>query len=150
MAEPYRGERWGLPAQGPGSVPGLGLRVLALFLDWGIAYFLARVVTSPDTSPQNPLNPGPLDPGPFDPGFALIHLAAFFLQVALFTWLVGGSMAQRFLRLRVIALPGGGRLDLRATLIRTALILLVLPAAVYDADGRGLHDRVARSIVVRG
>lgn len=137
MAEPYRGERLGLPKDGPGSIPGLGLRVLALFLDWGIAYFLAQVVSTPADTP-------------FDPAFAVTHLAAFYLQVALFTWLVGGSMGQRFLRVRVIALPSGGRLGLGRTLLRTALILMVVPAAVYDGDGRGLHDRVARSVVVRG
>ena len=33
--------------------------------------------------------------------------------------------------------------------LRTALIALVLPPLVRDADGRGLHDRAAATVVVR-
>jgi hypothetical protein len=33
--------------------------------------------------------------------------------------------------------------------VRTALLLLVIPAVVWDADGRGLHDRVAGTAIVR-
>jgi hypothetical protein len=34
-------------------------------------------------------------------------------------------------------------------LIRTALICLVIPAVVYDDDGRGVHDRIANTRVLR-
>jgi uncharacterized RDD family membrane protein YckC len=33
--------------------------------------------------------------------------------------------------------------------IRTALLVLVLPAVLMDRDGRGLHDKAAGTIVVR-
>jgi uncharacterized RDD family membrane protein YckC len=33
--------------------------------------------------------------------------------------------------------------------IRTVLLCLVIPPVVYDADGRGLHDRAAGTIVLR-
>jgi uncharacterized RDD family membrane protein YckC len=36
-----------------------------------------------------------------------------------------------------------------AIVVRTGLLLLVLPAVVYDRDGRGLHDRAAGTVVVR-
>ena len=52
--------------------------------------------------------------------------------------------------MRVVDVATGGRLGLGRIALRTALIMLVFPAAVYDRDQRGLHDRIARSVVVRG
>jgi hypothetical protein len=34
-------------------------------------------------------------------------------------------------------------------LLRTLLILLVIPAVVYDNEGRGLHDRIVGSAVMQ-
>jgi uncharacterized RDD family membrane protein YckC len=33
--------------------------------------------------------------------------------------------------------------------VRTALLCLVIPAVVWDADGRGLHDKAAGTVIVR-
>jgi uncharacterized RDD family membrane protein YckC len=126
----YRGQRLGLPLTGLGSVAGLWRRTLALTVDWFIALFVVRLFT--------------------DAPFSVAQIAVFAGQIVLFTWLVGGSMGQRLLRMRVINLSTGGRLTLVRTLVRTLLILLVLPAVVYDRDQRGLHDRAADSVVVRG
>lgn len=133
MSDPssqYRGQRLGLPQAGQGSIPGLGLRALALTVDWAIAYFLSRLIT--------------------DERFSLAQILVFAMEIALFTWLVGGSMGQRLVRIRVVAVETGGRLPLVRVGLRTVLILLVFPAVVYDRDERGLHDRVANSVVVRG
>jgi uncharacterized RDD family membrane protein YckC len=32
---------------------------------------------------------------------------------------------------------------------RTALVFLIVPPLVVNADGRGLHDRLCRTIVLR-
>ena len=37
--------------------------------------------------------------------------------------------------------------EIRAVL-RTALLLLLIPALIWDRDGRGLHDRAAGTAVV--
>ena len=34
-------------------------------------------------------------------------------------------------------------------IVRTALLCLVVPAVIADADQRGLHDRVAATVLVR-
>ena len=36
-----------------------------------------------------------------------------------------------------------------SALARTILLCLVVPAVVWDSDGRGLHDRVAGTAIVR-
>jgi hypothetical protein len=33
--------------------------------------------------------------------------------------------------------------------VRTVLLCLVIPAVVWDAEGRSLHDRVAGTVIVR-
>jgi uncharacterized RDD family membrane protein YckC len=33
--------------------------------------------------------------------------------------------------------------------VRIGLILLVIPAVIWDADNRGLHDKAAKTILVR-
>jgi uncharacterized RDD family membrane protein YckC len=34
-------------------------------------------------------------------------------------------------------------------LVRTILLMLLIPAVIWDRDQRGLHDRLARTAVVR-
>jgi uncharacterized RDD family membrane protein YckC len=33
--------------------------------------------------------------------------------------------------------------------VRTALLIVVIPAVIWDADQRGLHDKVAGTVLVR-
>ena len=32
--------------------------------------------------------------------------------------------------------------------MRTVLLFLVIPAVVWDRDGRGLHDKIAHTVIV--
>ena len=113
---------------------GLGRRLAAIVIDWGASMLVARLVF-----------PGLPYPGNES---ALATLGVFFAEVTLFTWLIGASFGQRLLGIAVIR-QQGGRLGLPATALRTLLICLVIPALVYDSEGRGLQDRAAGSVVVR-
>lgn len=124
----FKGDRLGLPASGPGSVAGLGLRLAALFIDNGLAQLIARALTFD----------GPVAP-----------FVIFVLNIVAFTWLIGGSAGQRILGMRVASL-NKPRLTLLDVTVRTILMLLVIPAVIYDRDQRGLHDRAVGSVVVRG
>jgi len=42
----------------------------------------------------------------------------------------------------------GSKAGLYAIGMRTVLLFLIIPAAVWDADGRGLHDRVAHTVIL--
>ena len=48
-----------------------------------------------------------------------------------------------------VALLDRRRAGFGAAVIRTVLLCLVIPPVVYNADGRGLHDRAAGTIVLR-
>ena len=129
-----RGQRLGLPGDGPGSLAGAGRRVAALAVDWAACALLVRAFV-----PH-------LEYGTAASG--MTTLGVFWAQVSLFTWLVGASFGQRLAGLGVV------RLDRRSlgpgtAVLRTALICLVVPPLVWDRDGRGLHDRWLGTAVLR-
>ena len=111
-----------------------GRRVVAFLVDWFASVLVALLVFPQFGYGTNES--------------MLATLLIFSAEVIVLTWLTGASFGQRIVGLRVISIDGG-RLPLWRVVIRTALILLVIPAVVYDAQGRGLHDRVAASVVVR-
>jgi uncharacterized RDD family membrane protein YckC len=130
----YPGERLGLPQTGSGSVAGYGRRLGALFVDWVVALltvsFLAAVLGWH-------LSPGNLWP-----------LLAFGVETWLLTGLLGLTIGKRLFGMRVVRLDGRPVGPLWA-LVRTALLLVVVPALLWDRDYRGLHDRAAHTAVVR-
>lgn len=111
-----------------------GRRVVAFLIDW-----FASVLVALLAFPQFPYGSN---------GSMLATLAVFVVEITVLTWLTGASFGQRLVRLRVVSIDGG-RVPLWRVLVRTLLICLVIPAVVYDADGRGLHDRAVGSIAIR-
>ena len=108
-----------------------GRRVGALFIDWIAALLISRaLVGTPETALEN---------------FATLGI--FALEVTILTWLWGSSFGQRLVGIRVVG--RARRLGLVAALLRTVLICLVIPPVIWDADGRGLHDRAVDSVVIR-
>ncbi len=73
----------------------------------------------------------------------------FLAELTLFTWLVGASFGQRLLGIAVVRLDGGGAPGLTRAFLRSVQICLLVPAVVWDRDGRGLHDRSVGTVVVR-
>lgn len=102
-------------------------RVGALVVDWAAALAIAALL--PWESP-------------------LLPLAVFALEQVLLVGTVGHTLGHRLFGLHVQRL-GGGDAGPVAALIRTALLVAVIPAAISGEDGRGLHDRVAGTEIVR-
>jgi RDD family protein len=121
----YPGQRLGLPGEGPGRVAGFGARLAAFALDAVLCAVIAWGI------PRNPAWTTPI----------------FGVEVLVLTALAGASFGQRVRGLRVVRLDGRPLGVLRAAL-RTALLLLLVPALIWNRDSRGLHDRAAGSMVV--
>ena len=51
--------------------------------------------------------------------------------------------------LRLIRVDRAVAVDPVRILVRTVLLFLLVPALVFDRDGRGLHDRFSDTAVVR-
>ncbi|NDE71683.1 MAG: RDD family protein [Actinobacteria bacterium] len=113
---------------------GFGRRFLAITIDWAIASLTSALFAPPLSNELGP---------------TALRLGIFVFEVSLLTALTGSSAGQRLFGLRVVSWPNQGYLPPSLVLLRTFLIALVIPAVVYDVEGRGLHDRLARSQVVR-
>ncbi|WP_171171811.1 RDD family protein [Streptomyces sp. I05A-00742] len=128
----YRGEQLGLPEDGPGSVAPLGRRFAAIFIDWALSMLIAYGLLSGG----NVHRAG---------NWALL---IFFVLSLLTVGTVGFTPGKRLLRIRVIGVDGG-RLTFPKALLRSVLLVIVIPAVIWDRDTRGLHDRLAKAVQVR-
>jgi uncharacterized RDD family membrane protein YckC len=129
----YRGEQLGLPEEGPGSIARPGRRLGALVVDWAMSALIASQLITQSYG---------------DPTTSNWALLVFFVMSALTVATVGFTPGKRLFGLRVVALDTGRVHPWRA-LLRTALLCLAVPALIWDRDGRGLHDRLARTVEVR-
>lgn len=112
----------------------LGQRVLALAVDWAVAQAVsAWALRVPFGSRGAP---------------ALVPLAVFAALTVLTVSLTGYTLGYRLVGIRLGAL-GRDRLAPVQVLVRTVLLCLVVPAVIWDRDGRGLHDRAAGTVLVR-
>ncbi|WP_166864746.1 RDD family protein [Salinibacterium sp. ZJ70] len=127
----WPGERLGLPAAGPRSVARFGRRLAALAIDWAPAYFLSWSFF-----------PTPNGADPF------INLAIFAVLQYVFLITLNGSLGHIVMRMRVVPVAGG-YLGFWRPAVRTLLLCLVIPALIWDVDQRGLHDKIAGTVLVR-
>jgi uncharacterized RDD family membrane protein YckC len=133
----WRGRRWGLPPEGPGAVATTGSRVAAFVLDVVLSALIGGLVRAlvDDATTRS---------------LSLADESAFAVQVLLLTALTGQSLGKRVLGIRVVRLAEQeGPPGFLPAAIRTALVMLVIPAVFMDRDGRGLHDKAAGTLVVR-
>ena len=59
-----------------------------------------------------------------------------------------GSPGHRIFGLTLVRLDGAW-VGLWRPIVRTALLILVIPAVIWDPDQRGLHDKIAGTVLVR-
>lgn len=125
-----RGASLGLPTTGRGSLAGFGSRLGAFLVDAIGSALIAGLFTAPRL-PQN------------------WSLLAFFLLTVLTLVAFGQTPGMRLLGLRLAHPRPGARLAWWRAAVRTVLLMLLVPALIMDADGRGLHDRLTDTAVVR-
>jgi uncharacterized RDD family membrane protein YckC len=114
---------------------GLGRRLAAITLDWMACYAIVAAISggigqmSPDRSP--------------------IILGLFFGEVAILTALTGASLGQKIFGLRVVRFSDGGSITPVQALIRTFFLILIVTAITYDENGRGIHERISKTVLTR-
>ena len=133
-AEPYPGQRLGLPEAGRGSLAGWRARIAALLLDWAasmgvaVALFGTQVVVGSGWQ-------------------AWMTLVTFFVESTVLVAVASGSFGQLICRIAVVRLDTEPVGFPRAAL-RQALICLALPPLIIGPDRRGLQDLAATTVVV--
>lgn len=123
----WAGKRLGLPEAGPGSLAKMGRRVFALVIDWSLALLVSRAFFNSDNTAT---------------------LTFFMLEQWLLVATTGNSFGHLIAGIRVRKLDGS-QVGIVPALLRIGLILLVIPAAIWDSDNRGLHDKAAKTVLVR-
>ena len=146
-----RGQRLGLPETGSGAMARWGRRAVALVIDWMACLLISAAFF-------------PVDPEAFvlSRGSSVATLGIFAVENVVLVGSIGYTLGHRLLGLRVRRVfppqPGSPAADpvwetaapgFLSALVRTLLLCLVVPAVVWDADGRGLHDRLAGTAIVR-
>lgn len=125
----YPGKRLALPRTGVGSVASMGARVLGFVIDLAVSFGVAWLFTQPNL-PQN--------------WSLLVWVVMTVVAVGTF----GFTPGQAAVGIRVAPIDGRTFVGLWAV-PRTALIFVIVPPLIQDADGRGLHDRICRTVVIR-
>lgn len=122
----YPGQGFGLPERGPGSVASMPRRVLALFIDWLLSMLIAYWLTHSQ----------------------FWTIAVFAVEVYVLTATTGFTVGKRLVGIRTVR-TNGALVGFWWALVRTAILLTVVPPLLTDRDLRGLHDRASDTIVIR-
>jgi uncharacterized RDD family membrane protein YckC len=133
----YRGEKIGLPQSGPGSLPTTGPRFMAFVVDAIAASLVAALFVHHHGSSFADKLPG---------SWSLIPLAIDYLGGSL---VAGRTLGMYLFGLRLVRVDRDVPVDPGRLVIRTVLLFLLVPAVIFDRDGRGLHDRLTETAVVR-
>jgi uncharacterized RDD family membrane protein YckC len=138
LPQTYRGERLGLPPDGPGSIAAIPPRIVAFIVDCLAAGLVAALFVAvfghhsgADALPRN---------------WSFIPFAVDYIGGMLLT---GRTLGMYLTGVRVVRVPNNVAVDPWRAFIRTVLLVLIIPAVITDRDRRGLHDRVAGTAVVR-
>jgi uncharacterized RDD family membrane protein YckC len=132
----YRGEKLGLPQQGTGSLAPTGPRLLAFVVDAVASALVAALFAHRSGSFVDRL------PG----SWSLLPLAVDYVVGVL---VAGRTVGMYLTGLRIVRVSKDTAVDPLRIVARTALLFLLVPAVVFDRDGRGMHDRLTDTAVVR-
>jgi uncharacterized RDD family membrane protein YckC len=123
----WPGRHFGLPATGPRSIARFGRRVAAFAIDAALGAFISYA---------------------FFDYYIWASLAVFAVMQIIFLALVSGSIGHLLLGICVVPLKSGW-IGVWRPIVRTILLALLVPALFADRDRRGLHDRLAGTVLVR-
>ncbi|MCF6745541.1 RDD family protein [Blastococcus sp. KM273128] len=126
---PARGASLGLPSSGPGSLAPFTRRVGGYLVDALASALIAWAFTAP------------AGPGNWS-------LLVFGVLTVVTLVLFGQTPGHKVLGMRLAHPTPHARLAPWRAVVRTALLVLLVPALLVDGDGRGLHDRLTGTAVV--
>jgi len=114
----------------------LGRRLAAITLDWLACYAIVAAFSG--------------GIGQMVPNRSPLILGVFFTEVVVLTALAGASLGQKIFGLRVVRFIDGGPVTPLQALIRTIFLVIVVTAVTYDQNGRGIHERISKTVLIRG
>ncbi|WP_370946948.1 RDD family protein [Amycolatopsis sp. cg5] len=134
----WRGQSFGLPEKGVGSVGSGGARLVGFLIDLVIAGLVTSLFM-----PIELQNPAAMQSYNLWAGVVWAVLSA--VPVSFFGFTPGMAV----LGIRVARLDGASMVGVWRAVVRAVLSFLILPAAIRNIDGRSWADRVTGTVVVR-
>ena len=134
----YRGEKIGLPASGRGALATTGPRLLAFMVDAAASGLVAALFV--------PHHAGDSFADRLPGSWSLIPFALDYVVGVL---VAGRTIGMYLTGLRLIRVGDDVAIDPLRIIARTALLVLLVPALIFDRDGRGMHDRLTDTAVVK-
>ncbi|WKD60735.1 RDD family protein [Corynebacterium ciconiae DSM 44920] len=131
----WPGEKLGLPESGPGALASVMRRSVGVLIDWVICWGTAIIIDQYSD---------------FFTGAATLTWLCFFVLGTLSVAFLARTPGQALLGIGVGRIDEQTQVGLWRAAVRTALTLLIFPAAMVDEDGRGIHDRVTQTAVIFG
>ena len=135
----YRGQRLGLAENGTGSLAPTGARLGAFLVD-ALASSLVAALFVQSHRPHGAA-------GHLPGSWSLIPFALDYIVGVL---VAGRTLGMGLFGLRLVRVDRAQATGPLRILARTILLMLLVPAVIWDRDGRGLHDRLTETAVVRG
>lgn len=130
----YPGEFLGLPQRGPGSQASVARRMGAVAIDWLICLAAATLISA---------NTNAL-------GDTATLTYLLWLVLGIVTgWLFARTPGMMMLGMGVARIDAEAPVGFWRAAVRTVLTGFIFPAALVDADGRGMHDRATNTTVIR-
>ena len=123
----WPGRLFGLPETGQRSIARFGRRIAAFAIDAALAALISYAFFDYDR---------------------WASLTIFVVMQVVFIVLVSGSVGHLLLGMRVVPLKSGW-IGIWRPIVRTVLLALLVPALITDRDRRGIHDRLAGTVLVR-
>lgn len=136
-AQDYPGERLGLPEKGAGSVASMGKRFVAFVIDCVVAALITSLFVHPHLTDPTSMQ-----------AQNYWSLLVWGLIAVIGTSFFGLTVGMALLRIRVVRMDGTAMVGPLRALPRAVLVALIVPAVIWNSDYRGLHDRLAGTIVV--
>lgn len=126
--------------------PGIGARLVGLAIDWTLCLLISSAF---------------FPAGSFDPdsataiervllaGDPMATFGIWALQHIVLVATIGTTIGHRAMGMKVVRDDGAAYVGVVKALGRTVLLALVIPAVVWDPEGRGLHDAAMRTRLMR-
>jgi uncharacterized RDD family membrane protein YckC len=113
------------------AVASIGRRFGALLIDWILCLLISGLFSKPSDSPW-------------------LAPSVLVLEYGLFVGFFAQTPGMFVTRIRCVSVHDGGAIGAPRALLRGLLLALLVPAVIMNGQQRGLHDRAAGSIMLRG
>lgn len=132
----WPGEKLGLPKDGPGALASVARRSGGVFIDWIICWIVAAFIHMFTTQLG---------------GTSTLTLILFVILGIVSVIFFARTPGQAVLGMGVARIDDPtARVGVVRAIARTLFTVFILPAALVDADGRGMHDRATGTAVILG